>query len=510
MSSTASRIIKNTGWLYAKMGITMFVSLYTTRLILNGLGASDFGIYNIVGGAISMLGFLNASLAAASQRFMSYAEGEHNLEKQKSIFNISLILHGIIAIVVLIMLLIAGFFFFDGVLNIPQGRTNAAIVVYGSLIVSTLFTILNVPYDAVMNAHENMKYYAVIGVFESLLKLLVALICVQSVHDKLIVYGVLSACIPLLTLSIMKIYCHRHYSECIIAPIRFFDKSLAWEMTSFGGWSFMQSITSMITHYGVGIVLNNFFGTILNAAQGIANQLSGQLTVFSKNLLKALRPAITKEEGAGDRQKVKEITFVSSKFSYFIYACFAIPFCIQMHNILPIWLKSVPDWAVCFAILQLIRSLSDQLFLVVDISISAQGDIKSLSIVRSILYILPIILIYVAFSLGFPPYWLYLIWISLGFITGLVSLLYADRLCGIKMKEYLVKVMFPCLFVSVVSLFIGIIPMLLSNSTWMQLLSFIVCFLAFIILAYYVGCTNLEKKFLTDSVYSILGKIKNR
>ena len=160
MSSTANRVVKNTGFLYAKMGITMFISLYTTRLILNSLGAADFGIFNIVGGAIAMLGFLNAAMAGATQRFMSYSEGEGNKKKQKSIFNISILLHFFIALAAGIALLIAGYFFFNGILNIPADRIFAAKVVYGSLIVSTMFTVMSVPYDAVLNAHENMKYYA--------------------------------------------------------------------------------------------------------------------------------------------------------------------------------------------------------------------------------------------------------------------------------------------------------------------------------------------------------------
>lgn len=275
MSSTANRVVKNTGFLYAKMGITMFISLYTTRLILNSLGASDFGIFNIVGGAIAMLGFLNAAMASATQRFMSFSEGEGDKEKQKSIFNVSVILHLGISLIVGIALLIAGCFFFNGILNIPQDRIFASQVVYGSLIVSTMFTVMTVPYDAVMNAHENMKYYAIVGVFESLLKLAVAFICVYTRYDKLIIYGILMACIPLITLTIMRIYCHRRYEECIIAPRVYWQKRLMKEMTSFAGWNLFQTATAMITNYGLGIILNVYYGTMLNAAQGIANQLWG-------------------------------------------------------------------------------------------------------------------------------------------------------------------------------------------------------------------------------------------
>lgn len=287
MSSTANRIIKNTGFLYAKMGITMFISLYTTRLILNSLGASDFGIFNIVGGSIAMLGFLNAAMASATQRFMSYSEGEGNKEKQKSIFNVSFILHLVISFIIAILLIIAGYFFFNGILNIPEGRIFAAQVIYASLIVSTMFTVMNVPYDAVMNAHENMKYYAIVGIFESLLKLIVAFICVYSTSDKLIVYGSLMACIPLITLTIMRIYCHRHYEECRIDPKKYWNKAIMKDMTSFAGWIFLSTSSSMIGQYGLGVIINHFFGALLNAAQGITNQINGQILTLSNNFIKA-------------------------------------------------------------------------------------------------------------------------------------------------------------------------------------------------------------------------------
>ena len=306
MSQTANRVIKNTGYLYAKMAITMFVSLYTTRLILNSLGASDFGIYNIVGGAIAMLGFLNVAMASATQRFMSYSEGEGNKEKQKNIFNISCILHFCISIIIALILLAAGWFFFHGILNIPADRVSAAQVVYCSLIVSTVFTVMNVPYDAVMNAHENMRYYAVVGIIESFLKLAVAFACVYAKGDKLIVYGVLMAAIPFITLTIMKVYCHRHYKECVINPRKFYDKKLMREMTSFAGWSLAGSMGGILGNYGNGIVLNSFFGTILNAALGIANQLNGMLMVFSNSMLKALAPVIVKTEGGGEHEKMLE------------------------------------------------------------------------------------------------------------------------------------------------------------------------------------------------------------
>lgn len=371
MSQTANRVIKNTGYLYAKMAITMFVSLYTTRLILNSLGASDFGIYNIVGGAIAMLGFLNAAMAGATQRFMSFAEGEGKREKQKYIFNISIILHLLISLVVILVLIIAGFVFFNGILNIPADRIGAARVVYFSLIASTVLTVMNVPYDAVMNAHENMRYYAIVGILESFLKLAVAFVCVYAIGDKLIVYGILMAAIPFITLTIMKVYCHRHYEECIISPRKYWDKGLMREMTSFAGWNFVTSFTGIVSQYGLGIVLNHFWGTLLNTAQGIANQLSGQLMTFSNTMLKALNPVITKSKGSGDVELMFKASFSGCKYAYLMLVLFSVPFMFEMPYILKLWLVNIPDWAVLFCRLQLLRSVTEQLTITMGSVISA-------------------------------------------------------------------------------------------------------------------------------------------
>ena len=399
MSSTANRVIKNAGYLYAKMGITMFISLYTTRLILNSLGVSDFGIFNIVGGAIAMLGFLNAAMAGTTQRFMSYTEGEGNKEKQKSIFNVSLILHFIIACLVSIALLIAGLFFFNGILNIPIERVYAAKVVYGSLIISTMFTIMSVPYDATLNAHENMRYYAFVGILESLLKLAVAFACVYTQNDKLITYGALMACIPLITLTIMRVYCHRHYEECTIKIKRYWNKQLMKEMTGFAGWNLFQTGAAIITNNGVSIVMNMFFGPVINAAQGVANQLCGQLLALTNNLVKAINPVIMKTEGQQQHEKVVGFALTGSKATFFMTSLFALPAIVMMPNLLKIWLKNVPDYAVFFAQCQLVIYMCENLSSGLNTAISATGKIRNISISKSIVKFFYLPMSYLIFKL---------------------------------------------------------------------------------------------------------------
>ena len=460
----ANRVIKNTGFLYAKMGIIMFVSLYTTRLLLSSLGASDFGIFNVVGGAIAMLGFLNAAMAGATQRFMSIAEGEGKPEKKKIIFNLSVVLHLVITILLGIILLIAGYFFFNGILNIPDDRVFAAKVVYASMVVSTMFTVMTVPYEAVLNSHENMLYYAIIGVIESFLKLAVAFIVVYALQDKLIVYGVLMTAISLLIMVVMCIYCHRNYEECTIAPQRYWDRFLMRQMTRFAGWNLLNNASRMISQYGLSVVLNNFFGAILNAAQGIANQISGQLMAFSNTMIKAVSPAIAKSEGAGERDKMLNASLLSAKYGYLLFAIFAVPFLLETPYILDIWLEEVPDWAVLFVRLQLILLLVEQLTLMVGRSVEVQGDIKVYFALQSFLNILPIVLTYLFFSLGFPPYYLYIIWILVGgIISGGVCVYFAKLKCGLKISDFMHKVFYPSV--------IPTIGMLVTGATlvyWLQ------------------------------------------
>lgn len=507
--STFNRVIKNTGFLYAKMGITMFISLYTTRLILDSLGASDFGIFNIVGGAISMLGFLNAAMASATQRFMSYSEGEGNKEKQKSIFNVSFALHLIISIIVGIFLFIAGYFFFNGILNIPEERLFAAQIVYTSLIISTVFTVMTVPYDAAMNTHENMKYYAIVGIIESLLKLFVALACVHTNHDKLIVYGVLMACIPLITLSIMRIYCHKNYEECIISPKKYWDKALVKEMTSFAGWNFFSTFVVMCSAYGQGIVLNHFFGTILNAAQGIASQINGQLQVLSSNMLKAINPILGKSAGANNSELLIKSTIYGSKYATALYLLIAIPMFIETPYILKIWLKDIPEWTIIFVRFQLIKTFIEFQFTTLPKSISATGKIKKYSFYTSISNLMQLPAIYFLFTIGMPPYFMYIATIIFGnIIVYLFALYYSKKYYSLSWIEYLQKVLLPLYSSTVISvIFVLLIKLYIHENLASTITNSLISIIVFITI-FVLFCSSEEKENIVKLFKTFINKIK--
>lgn len=511
MSQTANRVIKNTGYLYAKMAITMFVSLYTTRLILNSLGASDFGIYNIVGGVISMLGFLNAAMAASTQRFMNFAEGEGNNEKKIVIFNISIVLHVLVAAIVGVMLLIAGVLFFNGILNIPDARILAAKIVYASLIISTMVTILTVPYDAVLNSHENMKYYSIVGVFESLLKLVVAFACVYTSEDKLIVYGLLMATIPFVSLFIMAIYCHKRYSECCYRIRKNWDKKIAKDMTGFAGWGFLGSTSSLLCMQGVSILLNMFGGVIANAAHGIANQLAGQLMVFSNNMLKALNPVLVKSRGAGETEKMIEAAATGNKLSFVIYTFFAIPFIIECPFILSIWLKNVPEYAVLFVRLVLIRQMVSQLMVTLETCINATGQIRNFTITTIFIWLVPLFVGYVLYKLGAPIATIYWLLIATAFVRIINAVYYCNVLCGLNIWSYIRNTLWPCILLS--SLLFTLLFFIVSfqNPSWQRLIiSAISTIFFYPIIAYYCGFDTKEKILIDNLVTKISNKIFKR
>jgi O-antigen/teichoic acid export membrane protein len=439
---------------------------------------------------------------------MSYSEGDK--EKQKRIFNISFILHFAIAILMGIVLLITGWFFLNGILNIAPERMYAAKVIYGSLIVSTIFTVMTVPYDAVLNARENMLYYSIVGVVESLLKFAAALVIIRAPGDKLILYGILMACIPLLTMTAMRIYCHKKYEECIIAPRKYWDKKLIIEMSRFAGWNLTGAASGMISQYGLGIVLNNFFGVILNSAQAIANQISGQLMVFSNTMMRALNPVIAKSEGGGNRSLMLTASMKGSKFAFALLAFFAIPFMIETPYILSIWLNNIPSWAILFTRLQLIRSLIEQLTVMLGVSISAQGDIKGFSVIKSILNILPIILTYLFFYNGYPPYYLYITWIVAGGILGgLVLLYFAKKKCGLNYISYFQMVVFPNLCITTLMIGIGLVPICFMDSSPYRLIlvfasTSVACVLSFLLFF----LTKQEKKLLCGFILMLKKKAK--
>jgi O-antigen/teichoic acid export membrane protein len=481
-------------FLYGKMAITVGMSLYTTRLILGSLGAADFGVFNLVGGAIAMLGFLNASMAAATMRFIAHAEGAGDRAKLREIFNVGFFIHLGLSLLVGLMLYGAGYIFFDGFLQIPPERLLAARWVYYFMILSTMVTVTSVPYDAVLNARENMLVYSIVGVGEALLKLGVALAVVRTAGDKLITYGWLTASVTVVVLLTYRIYCHRKYDECRV-NYRYFNRKMFREMFAFSGWSFVLSTASMVTVYGMGVVLNRFFGAVLNTAQGIANQINGQLAAFSNTMLKALHPTIVKSEGAGDKQTMHRAVMTGAKVSFFLNALLFVPFIVEADYILALWLKNVPQWTAIFSRLIMLQTLVTSFIMPLNSAVNATGNLKNMTLWHSASYCLVLPFIWLLFRAGCPPYAMYLTSIAFMVVNLGIVIRFAHRQCGVSIGGYLMRVVAPCLAVVAMSGGVGCIPRLLMAEGWVRLTAVLALFwLAFTVFALYLGFDTDERR----------------
>lgn len=507
--STAARVIKNTGFLYFRIAITIIVAFWTTRIILNALGEDDFGVYSLVGVVVSLLGFLNASLSGATQRFINFTEGQNDPEAKKIIFNNSLTLHSILAAGLTVLLAVIGVIAFEFFLEIPPASYFAAKCVYACMIGTTVISVLNVPYEAEINAHEDMLVYAVIGTIDAALKLAIAFIIKNAESNRLILYGVLMTIVPIITLIVLRVYCHRHYSECTIHPIRYYSKSIIKQLSSFAGWNFINTASSIVAQSGLNIVINKFFGVALNAAQGITNQIGGALMNLSSNVEKALNPIIVKREGANQREGMLYVSLLGCRMTFFIFSFFSVFFVAEMSPILHLWLKKVPSWTVLFCQLQLVRVALELLTRGVHMAIMAQGHIKLYSISRSVINILPIILTAWAFYCDMAPYWMYIIWIaSWSILGGCLSLWFARRNIGLTFKTYFETVLKPSMkailptlvIVGACKVFIKDISVDICVTVFAELL--------FLVLAYKYLFTAFERNELKGLIGRIMTRIR--
>lgn len=505
----AHRVAKNTGILYIRMAITIFISLYSTRLILAALGVKDFGLFNVVGGAIAMLGFLNASMQGSTQRFMSFAQGAGDSHKVNKIFNMSVLLHIIIALVIFFVLQIVGYFLFHGILNIDPNRLHTAKMVYQFMIVSTLFTVVSVPYDALINSHENMMFYAIVSLIEAISKLGIALFLGYVAGDKLWYYGLLMASLSIMVLIINRVYCYYKYPESKIDIVGQYDTILLKEMSSFAGWSLLGSSSSMITNYGQGILMNVFFGTTVNAAQGVANQVCGQLGAFASTMSRALNPVIAKSEGGGNRQLMIKASMMGSKFLFLLILFFYVPVFIEMPYIFKIWLKTPPSYAVVFCRLLMIKIAFEQLYLTMGGIISAIGKIRNFQIISSIISYSPLFISYFLFKSYNEPSIIYYVYIIYAMVNGIVVIYFVNINSGLSITLFLKKVVLKSVLSLVVISAISVLPLYVLDEGLLRFLSVIsLSSLSFCSVVWYIGIDQNEKSALQEIIKVALLKFK--
>lgn len=504
----ANKVILNTAILYGRMLLTMGVSLYSTRLVLNALGSTDYGIFNLVAGVIAMLAFLNTAMATSTQRYLSFHQGKNEPNLLKKIFTNSLILHLLIGSIIVIGLEIGSFFLFNGFLNIPEARIGSAKIIYHFMVCSIFFSVTAVPFFASLYAHENMIWIAVVYIIEALLKLGMALLLLKTHADKLVLYGFLTAVISFLVLVLHMVYCLKKYEECTLFKFWIVDKSLIKELTSFAGWNLFGSLCSLGRIEGLTILLNLFFGTVINAAYGIATQIAGQLGFFSATMLQALNPQIMKSEGANDRQRMLRLSMVASKFGFFLFAFISIPCIFEMPSILSFWLKNVPTNTVLFCQLSLVGSLINQLTIGLQTAIQATGKIKSYQIVIGSIVLTTIPLGFFLLQFGYPAYSVLIGYICLEGIACCCRLYFLKRVAGLSIKEFISRVFKKEIFPICFSIVTCMIIIKYVEMDFRFLLTGIASTIVFIISIYFTGLCEDEKNMIKGIIFKSINRLR--
>lgn len=440
------RMATNTVILYAKLIITIAVNLYSTRLILNAMGVKDYGIVSLISGIVAMLSFVQNSMTVSSQRYMSVVMGVHDYNEQKKVFNSSFVLHALLAIVIFVVLQSVIPLIFNSSIHIPADRIPAAQVLYQLTIIGTVLVILTVPFDASLNAHENMLIYSIASIIESMIRLLGSIILLGYGKDKLIFYGILLVTIRLVSGLIKTIYCYRHYADSHIR-LKFADKGLIAKMFSFAFWNMFGALAMTGRSQGVAIVMNPFCGVTINASYGIANQLTGQLQNFTATISKAMNPQIMQRGGKGDNMGMIDLSLKQCRYASMLLAYAVIPMLFSMPFILKVWLKQVPGYCIEFCSLILIVSLFQQATSGIMSLIQATGRIRNYQVVVSFIILLNIPLSYLLLKLGLTPPVVIVSMIVIEVITCCVRLLFAKKLTGLRLISYIKEVVSPLVFI---------------------------------------------------------------
>lgn len=456
--NSSNRIIANTIILYTKIIIDIVISLWTVPLVLRALGQSDYGLYNLVAGVVAMLAFLNSSMTVVTQRYMSVTMGKNDNNQLNNVYNASIRIHIVLGVVLVALLELCTPFLFNGFLNIDEGRTDAAILLYQFMIVSTFFTVLAVPFDATLNAYENMLLFSLIALVESFMKLLLALTLNTIYYDRLVVYGLGIASISILGVLARLIFVNRKYIDIKISFKQKIPKPLYSEMLSYAGWNTFGSVAMIGKNQGIAVVLNLFKGTTINAAYGIANQINGLLSSFTASIQKAISPQLMKHEGAKNRAAMIELSFTLVKMASIIFAFMAVPLLLEMEQVLALWLHSdVPPYTVVFCQLIIVMQLIFQLSSGVALAIDAVGNIKAYRIVLSSVLILNIPFAYIILRSGCPVYYVLMSMIVIEILCMVVRLYFAHALTSFPIISYLKECLFPILVTVLISFSSGVI-----------------------------------------------------
>lgn len=506
-TSDNNRIAKNTVTLYFRMLLMMLVSLYTSRVILGTLGIEDFGIYNVVGGIVVMFSFLNSSMGAATSRFLIYELGKKDYTQLKNVFNASLVSHIGIALVVFLLAETIGLWFLTHKLVIPEERMGAALWTYQFSILTAMVTLTQVPYNALIIAHERMNVYAYVSILDAILKLVIVYILILGNFDKMKLYATLLFLVSLIIAYTYRFYCKKYFAESSFSFQR--DKNLYKKLFSFSIWELYGSFALMGMGQGLNMLLNIYFGPTVNAARGIAYQMQGAIGGFGNNFMIAVKPQIIKLYAENKVTQMMKLVFASSKYSFFLTFFLSFPLLLETSLVLALWLKITPDYTVSFCRLVLINNLIWSMRGPIVTSFHAVGKIKVANLVCGSLFYLIIIVSYFCLKMGLPPESVFIVTILVSILVQMTELLLLKRLITYSLRSYFKEVILSGFLVMLIS---GIIPYLLMINLAFGFIRFLVVGGTSVITVaasiYFIGLDDETKNFVVRKMKTTIQKIK--
>lgn len=499
-------IAKNTVFLYLRMLVTLCVTLYTSRIVMQALGIMDYGIYNVVAGVSTSFVFFSAALSVSTQRFLNFEMGRGDSVRVRQIFSMSLIMYGTLAVVVLVAGFALGNWLVCEKLVIPDGKRPDAFVVLIAMVISLSMLLVASVYESVLIARENMKLYAYLGITDALAKLGIAF-AVMWLPNKLVTYAILMVVAQLLPYVIMVVYCLRKYPES--RPCRYWNGGLFREMFGFTGWNMYGSVIWMVNEQGITVLLNLFFGPVVNAARGVAASVNNAINNFSTQFFTAVRPQLVKRYASGEIERLKSLIFQSTKFTIFLLWLLCMPIMFRVDYILHIWLGTVPEWTSSFVVWTLIYTMVNSLNNPTYTAVSATGRLKRSVLIGSNMFLLAFPLSYVALKCGLPPVSVYPMLMCGRFAFFLVSIRELRKYVPVRYKDYALLVGWPLAKVMCLSLAIMFALNMLLPDTFAGLIVLTLLSVAVNVgIMFAFGSTRQERELISNKLKEIISKLR--
>lgn len=492
------RIVKNTFLLYVRMLVSTIVTLYTSRIVLNALGSEDYGIYNVIAGFVTLLAFVNGSMVSATRRFLTLSIVKDNLIDRKLTFSASFYIHVGIALLVTLLAFSIGYYFLEYEMTIPEDRKVIANWVFVISLLSVLALCITVPHNALVVAYEKMGTFAFLSLIEVFLKLLIALIIVNTALDRLLLYAILMGIVSVLVRILYVVYCHLKFQDvCYYLPK---DIYLIKGMLSFAGWNVFSAISSSVYQHGVNLLLNMFFGPIINAARSIAIQVQGAVNLFAVNFQQAVNPQITKSYAVADFHRMQQLVFESVKFSYFLVFIMAFPIIVEVDSILFFWLGEVPEFTDMFVQLSLGVVLLDVATNPFVTAVLAKGNIRKFQVTTGIIQLMILPISYAILKIGASPLSVYVVNLFVMGILGCYKVYVASLLLDIKRFLFLKIVLCPIALVTFLSVCIYYFVASVILTDVGSVFRILICMLVTCVSIYLLGLKKNERKYIFNLI----------